>query len=206
MASPHPTVLLITDWTIGSDLLRARLQAALSVCEPGQVAVQHRHPGATGHDFYEEAVALKIRCDAHQAPLFINGRLDIALALGCHLHLSASAQPVAEYAAHLPRGTLVSTSVHNGNEAQRARGADFVLLAPLFAPKSKPSDTRAVLGIDEFNTLRASVTSHVFALGGIDADNAHLLPRDCGVATVSAVLYNSAPADALRKLLSALQR
>ncbi|MBX7116450.1 MAG: thiamine phosphate synthase [Myxococcaceae bacterium] len=206
MPSPHPTVLLITDWTLAPELLCARLQAALLACSPKEVAVQHRHPGATGRNFYEEAVSIKAICDMYRAPLFINGRLDVAIALGCHLHLSASAQPVAEYAAHLPPGTLISTSVHNVDEAARARGADFALLSPIFAPKSKPTDTRATLGIEGFNRLRTAVTAHSFALGGIDEHNAHLLPRDCSVATVSTVLHSAAPADALRKLLDALQR
>lgn len=200
-----PKLLLITDGSLGQSRLVSRLESALSaVTSPGEIAVQHRHPGATGRAFYEEALVLQALCTRVNTPLFINGRLDIALALNCHLHLPASSLPVAEYVTQLPGERWISTSVHHADELPRARGASFVLLSPVFAPKSKPHDTRAPLGLDGFNALRALTPCPVFALGGIDASNASLLPAGCGVATVSTVLHSDDPADAVRKLLRAM--
>ena len=206
MTGPHlPKLLLITDWSLGYAVLLSRLESALTaVTAPDEIAIQHRHPDATGRVFYEEAVALNELCTRFNVPLFINGRLDIALALKCHLHLPSASAPAIDYRAQLPQPYCISTSVHNADELPRARGASFVLLSPVFTPRSKPHDTRPPLGVDGFNTLRALAPCPTFALGGIDASNAHLLPADCGVATVSSVVHSDDPADAVCKLFRSI--
>lgn len=202
--SPWPKVMLITDWALGASVLLSRLEAALGAGAPNTLAVQHRHPLASGRLFFDEATALLALCRKFQAPLFINGHLDVALALGCHLHLPASSLPAAEYLPHLPAGIWLSAAVHNREEARAARGAHFAIISPVFAPRSKANDSRPTLELSGLLNLREEIDARIFALGGIDASNASMLPADVGVATVSAVLHDAAPAQAMRALLAAL--
>ena len=127
-----PRLIVITDWR----LPRARLLAALErALEAGpEVAVQHRHPDAPARTFLEEARLLAQLCHARGNPLFVNGRLDVALLVGAHLHLPALGPTVADVRPHLPAGRQVSVAVHNEEEARLARGADLALVSPVYAP------------------------------------------------------------------------
>jgi thiamine-phosphate pyrophosphorylase len=165
------------------------------------VAVQHRHPGASGRRFHEEALQLRALCDAHHVALFVNGRLDVALALGAHLHLPAQGLPVAEARRLLP-DRLLSVAVHAAGEAQA--GADLALLAPVFAPGSKPGDDRPTLGERGFFELAAQLDCPAFALGGIVPGRVAGLSAAAGLATVSGVTGAADPAAAVTALLGAL--
>jgi thiamine-phosphate pyrophosphorylase len=192
-------LLLLTDWTLGESRLRTALEQA---CRLGpQVGVQHRHTEATSRRFLEEARALAALCARHGNPFFVNGRLDVALLLGAHLHLPVDGPTPAEVRPHLPRGRLVSAAVHDEAELERARGADLVLLSPVFAPTSKPSDTRATLGPEGYARLRARAGCPALALGGIRADRLPLLGPVEGVAVQGAVLRATYPAAAAQALL-----
>jgi thiamine-phosphate pyrophosphorylase len=195
-------LLLVTDWTLGEQRLRAALEEA---CRLGpQVGVQHRHKEATSRRFLEEARALAALCARHKNPFFVNGRLDVALLLGAHLHLPVDGPTPAEVRPHLARGRLVSAAVHDEAELERARGADVVLLSPVFAPTSKPADTRPTLGPEGYARLRARAACPTLALGGIRLDVLPLLGPVEGVAVQGAVLGAANPAAAARALLVAL--
>ncbi|WP_224249165.1 thiamine phosphate synthase [Hyalangium gracile] len=197
--SALPRLVVITDWR----LPRARLLSALErALEAGpEVAVQHRHPDAPARAFLEEARWLAELCRARGNPLFVNGRLDVALLVGAHLHLPAHGPTVADVRPHLPAGRLVSVAVHDRDEALLARGADLALVSPVYAPGSKPGDTRPQLGPEGFQALAASVPCPALALGGITPERASLLPGAHGFAVISAVLEAEDPAAVARALL-----
>jgi thiamine-phosphate pyrophosphorylase len=197
-----PRLIVITDWR----LPRARLLSALErALEAGpDVAVQHRHPEAPTRVFLEEARLLAALCQAHGRPLFVNGRLDVALLVGAHLHLPASGPTVEDVRPVLPAGRWVSAAVHDAHEAQLARGADLALVSPVYAPGSKPGDTRPPLGPEGFQALAASLSCPALALGGITPERASQLPRAQGFAVISAVLEAEDPTAAARALLHPL--
>lgn len=165
------------------------------------VAVQHRHPGVTDRQFHAEALALAEVCRRHGAPLFVNRRLDVALAVGAHLHLPAHGLRV-EDARPLFAERLISVAVHAPAEAQA--GADLALVSPVFSPGSKPGDVRATLGPEGFFQLASTLATPAFALGGVDVLRAASLERAAGLAVISAVLGASDPAEAARGLLTRL--
>src|SRR6266849_3860312 len=80
-----PRLIVITDWRMPRALLLERDEADLAFGP--MVALQHRHPEAPIRLFLEEARWLAELCHQRQNPLFINGRLDVALLLGADLHL-----------------------------------------------------------------------------------------------------------------------
>jgi thiamine-phosphate pyrophosphorylase len=193
--------MVITDWRLPRQRLLAALERAL---EAGpQVALQHRHPDAPARAFLEEARALAALCRARGNPLFVNGRLDVALLVGAHLHLPAQGPTVEDVRPFLPAGRLVSVAVHDTAEARLAQGADLALVSPVFAPGSKPGDTRPPLGPEGFQVLREALPCPALALGGITPERAARLPRAQGFAVISALLEAEDPAGVARALLQA---
>lgn len=191
-------LLLITDWS-RPDLLD-RLDAALGA-GPG-VAVQHRHPGVSGRQFALEAEAVASRCARRGAPLFVNGRLDVALALDAHLHLPSHGPRAEDVRPHLGRRWL-SVAVHDEAEAQAARLADLALVSPVFSPTSKPGDARPTLGAQGFHRLAGVAGRPAFALGGVDAHRLRGLGAS-GAAVIGTVLHADDPQQAAAALLAAL--
>jgi thiamine-phosphate pyrophosphorylase len=196
-----PRLIVITDWR----LPRARLLQALErTLEAGpEVAVQHRHPEAPGRAFLEEARLLAALCHARGNPLFVNGRLDVALLVGAHLHLPARGLTVEDVRPYLPAGRWVSVAVHDGDEARLAQGADLALVSPVYAPGSKPGDTRPPLGPEGFQALASALPCPALALGGLTPERAAQLAGARGFAVISAVLEAEDPAAVARALLRA---
>ncbi len=114
--------------------------------------------------------------------MFVNSRLDVALALGAHLHLASNALTVSDVKPWLRPGMLVSHAVHSAGEFQP--GADLALVSPVFAPRSKTVES--TLGPAGFEALAAIAPCPVFALGGLTVDNAKLLPSAAGFAVMHA--------------------
>jgi thiamine-phosphate pyrophosphorylase len=184
LGAEHLRLILITDWQVVD--LRERLMRILQSAPQG-VAIQHRHPAASGRLFYEQAQWLAQACAQAQVPLFINGRLDVALALHTHLHLPVSGLSVGEVREHLPPRCLISCAAHNAEEVDAAQGADLMLLSPVFSPTSKPADARPTLGRSGFESLAKATRAKAVALGGISVATRALLPPDTALAMMGTV-------------------
>lgn len=189
-------LLLITDWSVPDCL--ERIHAALSV-GPG-IAVQHRHPGATDRQFYQEGLRLKSVCRG--APLFINGRLDIALALQAHLHLTQNSLRPEDVRPHLGAQWL-SAACHP--PAVGPPDVDLLLVSPVFKPGCKPDDPRPPLGPAGFLAFAGSNKVPCFALGGITAARAAEMRGAAGIAVMSEIMRAGSVELATRALLGALQ-
>lgn len=200
MSSKLPLLILITDWELPRATLMAALESALALGP--EVALQHRHPGATDRAFFEEGEQLASLCRRFGNPLFVNGRLDIAVLLGAHLHLPARGIQVGDVRPHLPDGRWISAAVHDVEEAREAHGADLALLSPVFAPGSKVTSERAPLGAEGFTRLAGSLRCPAFALGGIDPGNAEAIAGAFGFAAISSVLKAVEPRSAAEALLA----
>lgn len=193
--SPLPKLVVISDWSLGEPLLFVRLEAALAAAPI--VAVQHRNPGATAREYFEQGRRLKALCDRLEAPMFVSARLDVALALDAHLHLPAWALHASDVRARLPAGRWLSVAVHNEEEAARARGAaDLALVSPVFDTPSHPGS--ACLGPTGFARLARAAGCPSYALGGLTPARLGALPDAAGAAVISAVLHAEDPAAAVR--------
>ena len=97
-------------------------------------------------------------------------------------------------------GLLVSKSCHSINDVELMRGADFILLAPIFKPLSK-TDTRPVLGTEAIEQFTRLSPIPVLALGGINAANARRCV-EAGAAGVAGISYfNGLPNRSVRASL-----
>ena len=136
-----------------------------------------------------------------EAQVIVNGRPDIARAVGAH-GVQLADDDLAPDDARLVLGEgLIGRSVHSADDALRARdeGADFVILGHIF---QTPSHAGRPLGLDE---LRRAVAGGipVVAIGGITPETASRV-RDTGawgVAAIRALWHAANPAEAVRRML-----
>lgn len=131
----------------------------------------------------------------HGTKILVNDRADVAMACGAHgVHLREGC--VLPEVFSLP-AFLVSVACHSSADAEKTRGADFIVLAPIFSPLSK-TDSRLALGVTAITELAAATITPILALGGITAGNARLC-MEAGAAGVAGISYfNSLPTAAVR--------
>ena len=198
--------------------LPAAVAAALSgaAAEPGAVAVQLREKDLGGRELHELARAVRERCARYGAPLIVNDRLDVALAVEADgVHLPGDSFAVGDARRLMGRSRLVGVSTHQPAEVAAAAraGADFAVFGPVYAPLSKAA-AGAERGAEGLGAaLRAGGGMPVYALGGITADRVRELAgaaalgersRPGGVAVIGAVFGADDPGAATRELLRAL--
>jgi thiamine-phosphate pyrophosphorylase len=197
-------LLLITD---GYDQATARrVASALGALAPGAAAVQLRAKGLSGRALYEAAAALVGVVRQFAAPLFVNDRIDVALAVGADgVHLPARGLPLK--AARRVSGALVlGASTHSLAEAVMAArsGADYVTFGPVFPTASKAAFGPPV-GVAALAEVVQRVTVPVFALGGVDAASAPAcLAVGARLACIGAVLGRDDAAAGARALAATL--
>lgn len=134
----------------------------------------------------------------HGTRILVNDRADVALACGAHgVHLRDGS--VLPEIFSRP-GFLVTIACHGINGLERTRGADFIILAPVFAPLSK-EDNRPELGIRAIEQITRISPIPVLALGGITPANARLC-LEAGAAGVAGISYfNGLPGRSFRSSL-----
>jgi thiamine-phosphate pyrophosphorylase len=151
------------------------------------------------------AAAARGAAGGREVRVLVNRRLDVALAAGADgVHLGGGAAPPAVARALLPAGALIGVSTHAASEALAAREVDYVQLAPIFAPLSKPAE-RPALGIPELASAAAGPLP-VLAQGGIDARGAAAARAAgaAGVAVTGAIWLAPDPGAAAAALRQAL--
>ncbi|NWG12958.1 MAG: thiamine phosphate synthase [Acidobacteria bacterium] len=120
--------------------------------------------------------------------VLVNGRADIALAVGAHgVHLPSQGLRPADVRAWVPRGFLIGVSTHSLRQARmaEAEGADYILLGPVF---ETPSKLRygPPLGLGMFRRTCRTVRLPVFGIGGITREAIQQVV-DAGAVGVAAI-------------------
>lgn len=158
-----------------------------------------------GLGFARAVVAL---ARAHEAPVMISQRVDLALALGAGVHLPERALSAEVVRAAWP-GLAVGRSCHDvaGLRRAAAAGVDYALLSPVAPPTSK-APSQDPLGIDGFAAALGALGPRalpVYALGGVVPALAGPLRRAgaAGIASLGGVLASDDPARAAREILAA---
>jgi thiamine-phosphate pyrophosphorylase len=189
--------------TGGRDLL-AVVEAALHA---GVRAIQLREKDLATRDLYQLAEKFLPVTRAAGAALFINDRVDMAMALSADgVHLTRRSLPPREARDLVGPEKLIGVSCHSVADVREAEagGADFVVLGPIFETPSKapfgPPITTAVL-----RQVRAATALPILAIGGINAARIPevLAAGADGVAVISAVMASPDPGAAAAELLAA---
>jgi thiamine-phosphate pyrophosphorylase len=120
------------------------------------------------------ALARIVRQAMESGPrVLVNDRTDVAIACGAtgvHLRSDSVAPPAIRRIS--PADFIISVACHGEEDAKRAEGADYIVLAPIFKPLSK-ADARQPLGLEMLHRIAHSASIPVIALGGITEYNAH---------------------------------
>ena len=208
MFRPTFDLYLITDrkLTHGRDLVWV-LERAL---DNGVNAVQLREKDLGGNDLYRLAERVTRLCERYQAQLFINDRIDVALAVdAAGVHLGESAIPVRAARLLLGAKRSIGVSVHTLIGARRAEqdGADFVVFGPVYFTPSK-ADFGPPKGVKALQILVANISLPVYAIGGIKTDNLHEAKSvgSHGIALISAIMGAEDPGLAAKQIVSRLTR
>ena len=117
--------------------------------------------------------------------VLVNGRPDVAALLGAAgVQLPESGLPADAVKRAFP-GLRVGVSCHSAEAARaaEARGADFVLLGPVFAT---PGKEPLALGLGPVAEAARALRVPVHAIGGIDASNARAV-LEAGARGVAAI-------------------
>ncbi len=178
-------VLVTDDALVGGrdlpDLCRAAVRG-------GVTAVQLRLKQATPRDLCTLARTLR---EALPVPLFINDRVDVALAAGADgVHLGPDDLPVRLARSVVPAGFLLGASVGGPDEIPGGVEADYWGVGPYRVTTTK-ADAGAALGPEGLAAVvRESAGHPCVAIGGIRPDDVPAVLRAgaCGVAVVSGIL------------------
>jgi thiamine-phosphate pyrophosphorylase len=172
----------------------------------GVRAVQLREKDLEGGELYYLASQLRKVTEGYRAQLFINERLDVALAVDADgVHLGQISFPVTTARRLLGPDKLIGVSTHSLAEITAAVGADFLVFGPVYFTPSKAAYGEPQ-GLDCLREAVAQSSVPVFAIGGINVERIpHVFTTGAyGVATISAISAAFDPAQAAREILHRL--
>jgi thiamine-phosphate pyrophosphorylase len=182
---------LITDRKLfkGQCLFYLGLEAALSA---GVKFIQLREKRLPAKMLLDTAQWVSELTKQYGAKLFINDRVDIALAVGADgVHLGQKSMPAHAVRKFSKNKLLIGVSTHGIDEAVQAEkdGADFITLGPVFKTQSKLKYGDPI-GIDVIKNVKSEVSIPVLAIGGIKPDKVKEIIKAGadGVAVISAIL------------------
>ena len=195
-----PRLHAITDERIARRADLPEIARELAQGGGSQLAFHARGRALTGREHYDLTVRLS---DSPSARLFVNDRLDIALAVPtAGVQLGNGSLPVSAARALNPLW-WIGKSVHDLAEAEAARteGADYLVVGPVFGTASHPG--RAPLGLERLQAIASAVDgAPVIAIGGITADRVRDVKKSgaYGVAAIRALWDDVEPAEAARRM------
>ena len=172
-ALPHRLrLVVITDQRLaGHRGVAAVIDAALRAGAP---AVQLREKHLPPRDVLALARHLRDLTRSAGALLFVNDRLDLALAVGADgVHLGPDDLPVDATRRIAPPGFLIGYSADDPAAAREAvaRGADYIGCGAVYPTRTK-ADAGAAIGVSRLAEVVRSVEAPVVAVGGITAERA----------------------------------
>jgi thiamine-phosphate diphosphorylase len=197
---PLPRLHAITDERIARRADLEDIARELAKGGGSELAFHARGRELSGLEHYELAARLAVRPPGR---LFVNDRLDIALAVPCAgVQLGHGSLPV-DAARGLNPQWWIGRSVHDVAEAEAATlsGADYLVVGPVFETPSHPG--RAALGLE---TLKAIVEAAgelpVIAIGGLTAERVPDVRKSgaYGVAAIRAFWDDADPGAAARRM------
>lgn len=192
---------LITDRKLFADI-GEMFTAVEDALEAGIKAIQLREKDLPTRELLDIAYKMRELTARHNAKLFINDRVDIALCVEADgVHLGQSSMPVYaarkvldDYASritHRASRFLIGVSTHNLEEALTAEkgGANFITFGPIYPTPSKLKYGEPV-GLGSSEAVAKKIHIPIFGIGGIRPDNAKAVVNAgaYGVALISGIL------------------
>ena len=171
---------------------RPLVDVLTTAAEAGASLFQYRNKTASMKEAYVEALALRQAATKAGVLFIINDRCDLALAVDADgVHLGQGDLPLDLARKVMGADKLIGISTHNPDQVREATAGkpDYLGFGPIFKPGSK-QDHDPVVGLEGLRAMRSLTALPVFAIGGIQIDQAGEVMRAGanGVAVISAVL------------------
>ncbi len=178
--------------------------SAESALRGGTTVIQLREKDCSSREFYELGLRVKKITERYNAPLIINDRVDIALAVGAAgVHVGQGDLPCKVVREIVGPDMIVGVSAATLDEAVQAEedGADYLGVGAMYATATK-TDTRPV-SMEELLKIRAAVKIPIVVIGGINKQTLGNFKGTGvdGLAVVSAIVAQPDPEAAARELL-----
>jgi thiamine-phosphate pyrophosphorylase len=185
-------------------------EAARLALQGGVRAIQLREKDLPIQELLSLARELRALTNEFKAKLFINDRVDVAVAVDADgVHLGHASIPVSAARTIMGRSMLIGVSTHNVYEARDAEAgsADFVTFGPIFETPSK-MQYGAPKGLEELKKAKEHVRIPIFGLGGIKLENIQEVMKAGadGVAMISGIFAADDIRKASQDVLDALQK
>jgi thiamine-phosphate pyrophosphorylase len=199
------SLIVITDPDCGAG--RSVIDVVGAALQGGAPSIQLRGKEMPAREQVELARALLDLTQPAGALLWINDRLDVALAAGADgAHLGQDDVPLEAARRIVPPGFRIGISAETPELARAAErgGADYVGTGPVHATGSK-ADAGDAIGLERITEVARAVRIPVVGIGGISQANAADVIRAgaAGVAVISAVMRAADPEAGTRSLLRA---
>lgn len=179
--------------------VRPFIEQIMRIASAGVDMLVLREKDLTPWDYRGLAVLTKSVCEAHGVSFCVNTFVDVASNIGADTVWIPYQRFIENGRPGIRR---VGVSVHSLEEARRAEsgGADFLIYGNVFETSCKPGI--GAKGFDELDSITGSVLIPVYAIGGIDTDNASLMRSHNvrGICLRSAFMTAEEPAELVKKL------
>lgn len=201
-----PLHVVVTDAVASDEAFVERAQHMQEVCGES-LAIHLRIRRATDRRLLEWAEALEEGAVETDGWLVVNGRIDVALAVGAEaVQVGRDHLPIAAVRDLAGESLRIGASVHDVPTAdlRRREGADYLLAGSVYHTATHPGIEPAGVGlIEHLSPMRLPV----IAIGGVTVGRVGELRAAgaAGVAVVSAVWDAADPVNAAAELCRALE-
>ena len=207
-AKVNYSLYLVTDSALAMG--RALPDFVRAAVDGGVTCVQVREKDVPSRAYIERLLLVRPLLRECSIPLFVNDRVDVALAVEADgVHLGQTDMPLVMARSIAADRLIVGVScetVQDAIDAERG-GADYVSVSPVFNTPTK-TDTAPALGLEGVRAIRSAVRLPVVAIGGINGTNAADIIRAGadGICVVSAIVSAPDPRAAAARLREIVER
>lgn len=202
-----PALYLVTDSSfIEEHVFLNKIEIAL---QNGVTMLQLREKEKNSAEYFSLAQKVKVLADRYKIPLIIDDRADIAMAVGAHgVHLGAEDLPVGEARRIMGENAIIGATAKTVEKAKEAfsQGADYIGSGAVYPTTTKVKTV--ITPVDTIKDIVKAVPIPVLAIGGLGADNLHVLEDSGikGVCIVSAIMKADDTALAVQKIKTAVEK
>lgn len=184
----NPILYLVSDSSLYTkEEFLSRIEDA---CRAGIGLLQLREKEKEGKELLELAFEVKKIADKYDVDFVVDDRLDIALIVGCGVHLGQKDIPIKYAREILGAEKTVGATAKTVEQAKTAQeqGADYVGVGAIYPTTTKVKTV--ITKVETLNEICETVDIPVFAIGGLNKDNIDILKdsKISGICVVSAIM------------------
>jgi thiamine-phosphate pyrophosphorylase len=186
---------------------RSQIEIVKAALDGGVRLVQYRDKDISDADFEKDARLILELCQAKQALLLINDRVQIAKTIGAGgVHLGQEDMHPTEARRILGPEAIIGLSTHNQEEVEVAQSlpVNYINIGPMFPTQTKDHSKYGALGLTKVLELSSKNRFPFTTMGGIKKSHLPELFRSGiqSVAMVTEISLAENPAARVRELLA----